>query len=78
MIKHHGQKQLGEERVKLISFVSLRSSSIAELNWGRNLEAGATESMEGCCLLAFSASFVQLALLLSASATHHGLGPPTN
>jgi len=56
MIKHHYQKQLGEEERKGFQLMGC-SSSFREVRkepkQGRDLEAGAeAEAMEGCCLLA--------------------------
>ena len=54
VMKHHDQKQLGEERVYFThhSYNSPTKAVRVETHKGRNLEAGAdAEAMEGCCLL---------------------------
>jgi hypothetical protein len=46
-MKHHDQKQLGEEMVFYLSYASI-SQSGQELKQGRNLEAGAdAEALDG-------------------------------
>ena len=63
VMKHHDQKQLGEERVYwaftsttlFIEEVRTGTHMWQEPKQGRNLEAGAgAEAMEECCLLACS------------------------
>jgi hypothetical protein len=63
VIKHHGQKQLGEERVYVILQLSGHSLSLWEVRaetQGRNLEAGGSrghgrELLTGLLLMARSA-----------------------
>jgi hypothetical protein len=56
MMKHQGQKQVGEEKVYLAYTCTLQpiiEGTGQELKQSRNLEAGVdAEAMEGCCLLA--------------------------
>jgi hypothetical protein len=64
-MKHHDQKQYGEERVYLVSaFMALSyhgRKSGQELKHGRNLETGAdAEDVEEGCLLACSHDFLSL------------------
>jgi hypothetical protein len=59
VMKHHEQKQLGEEMVYLaytsIGNAHYRRKSGQELKQGRNLDAGDdAEAMEKCCLLTYS------------------------
>ena len=62
MMKHHDQKQHGEERVYL-AYAST-SLFIIEGSQDRNLEAGAdAEAMEEYCLLDFSPWLAQAAFV---------------
>ena len=66
-MKHHGQKQHGEEGVYLPSMSEVTvylGKSGQELKQGRDLEVGAdAEAIEECCLLACSLWFAQPAFL---------------
>jgi hypothetical protein len=67
-MKHHSQKQLGEDRVYLAytftSLLIIKGSQDRNSDLGRNLKAGTdAEAMEGCCLLACFSWFAQPALL---------------
>jgi hypothetical protein len=69
MVKHHGQKQLEEERV--ISAHSLKS--IIEGTQGRNLDARTdVETMEESHLLVCSPWLTQLGLLIGPRNTCQG------
>lgn len=66
VMKHHNQKQVGEE-IAYLSFTSILfivGGSQVRNSWGRNLEAGAeAEAIEECCLLACSSWLAQLSFL---------------
>ena len=66
MMRHHDQKQAGEESVYLTytSTSQFITGGSQGRNSGRILEAGAgAEAMEGCCLLACSPGLAQPAFL---------------
>ena len=65
MIKHHDQKQPGEERAPLAHMSNSQViiyGSGQELKQGRNLEAGAVaaEPMAGCCVWLVSPGLLSL------------------
>lgn len=64
VMKHHGQKQVAEERVCL-AYASIPQSVIrGSLSRNSNREAGAgAEATEECCLLACSSLFAPTAFL---------------
>lgn len=63
-MKHHDQKQVGEERAYSVYVSTLYSKIRIETQTGQKPEAGGdAEAMEGCCLLACSSWVAQPAFL---------------